>query len=149
MGTGAGAGRPIAVCLTVEGDEALLRIDASAHPGNRNAPGAVARASLLYVFRCLVPDDLPLNEGALRPFRIVIERGGMFDPVHPAAVAGGNVESSQRLVDALFRALGVLAGQGTMNNLTVGTPAGAFYETIGGGMGRGPRGPVPAPFSAT
>ena len=134
-------GTPIAVCLTVEGDEALLRIDASAHPGNRNAPGAVARASLLYVFRCLVPDDLPLNEGALRPFRIVIEPGGMFDPVHPAAVAGGNVESSQRLVDALFRALGVLAGsQGTMNNLTVGTPAGAFYETIGGGMGAGPSG---------
>lgn len=135
-------GAVIRVALEVEGDTAVLRIDAAAHPGNRNAPGAVARAALLYVFRCLVPDDLPLNEGALRPFTIVVTPGGLFAPRRPRAVAGGNVETSQRLVDALLRAVGALAAsQGTMNNLTVGTPAGAFYETIGGGMGAGPRGP--------
>ena len=109
---------------------------------SRDAMIAVARAALLYVFRCLVEDQLPLNEGALRPFDVRPSPGGLFDPVWPAAVAGGNVESSQRLVDALFVALGALAGsQGTMNNLSVGTPRGAFYETIGGGMGAGPDGP--------
>jgi len=135
-------GTRIGVQLTVSGDAARVRIDAPAHPGNRNAPAGVARAALLYVFRCLVPDELPLNEGALRAFRIETTPGGLFDPSPPAAVAGGNVESSQRLVDALLQALGVLAAsQGTMNNLTVGTPVGAFYETIGGGMGAGPEGP--------
>jgi 5-oxoprolinase (ATP-hydrolysing) len=102
----------------------------------------VARAVLLYVFRCLVGGELPLNEGALLPFDLELEEGGLFDPRWPAAVAGGNVESSQRLADALLRALGQLAGsQGTMNNLTVGTSRGSFYETIGGGMGAGPAGP--------
>ncbi|MEC8423197.1 MAG: hydantoinase B/oxoprolinase family protein, partial [Myxococcota bacterium] len=135
-------GTEIRVRLSVEGDRARLDIDAPTHPGNRNAPTAVARAALLYVFRCLVEDQLPLNEGALRPFDVRPSPGGLFDPVWPAAVAGGNVESSQRLVDALFVALGALAGsQGTMNNLSVGTPRGAFYETIGGGMGAGPDGP--------
>lgn len=135
-------GSTLDVRLLVEGERARLELDGAAHPGNRNAPTAVARAALLYVFRCLVADDLPLNEGALRPFDIVPTDGGLFDPVWPAAVAGGNVETSQRLVDALFRALGVLAAsQGTMNNLTVGTPTGAFYETIAGGMGAGPGGP--------
>lgn len=135
-------GTAIRVRLSVDGESARLDIDAPAHPGNRNAPTAVARAALLYVFRCLVEDELPLNEGALRPFDVRPSPGGLFDPVWPAAVSGGNVESSQRLVDALLGALGALAGsQGTMNNLSVGTPAGAFYETIGGGMGAGPDGP--------
>ncbi len=90
------------------------------------------------MLRLLVDDDLPLNEGALDPFEIAIEPGGLFDPQHPAAVAGGNVEASQRLVDAILRAIGVLAAsQGTMNNLTVGTSRGAWYETIGGGAGAG------------
>jgi len=130
------------VRLEVQGAGAVLHIAAPAHPGNRNAPGAVARAALLYVFRCLVRDALPLNEGALRPFSIELTPGGLFEPRSPRAVAGGNVETSQRLVDALLRAVGALAGsQGTMNNLTVGTPAGAFYETIAGGMGAGRTGP--------
>lgn len=117
----------------------LLRVNGPPHAGNLNAPRAVAQACLLYVLRCLVGLDLPLNEGALRPLRLELEPGGLFDPHHPAAVAGGNVETSQRLTDALLRALGAqAASQGTMNNLTVGTAAGAWYETIGGGGGAGP-----------
>ncbi len=133
-------GTRIGVCLEVQDGRAVLRIEAPAHPGNLNAPRAVARASVLYVFRSLVEVGLPiLNEGALRPIEIQLESGGLFDPQHPAAVAGGNVETSQRLVDALLRAVGAQAGsQGTMNNLTVGTPSGTFYETIAGGAGAGP-----------
>ncbi|MFT5681517.1 MAG: 5-oxoprolinase (ATP-hydrolyzing), partial [Myxococcota bacterium] len=132
-------GTPITVTLTVTGRRGHLTIDAPAHPGNLNAPRAVAIAALLYVFRCLVDSDLPLSEGALRPLTLTVTPGGLLDPSFPAAVAGGNVETSQRLVDALLRALGAQAGsQGTMNNLTVGTPTGAFYETIGGGSGAGP-----------
>lgn len=132
-------GTPIRVSLVVAGEQATLTISAPAHPGNRNAPTAVARAALLYVFRCLVDSPVPLNEGALEPLSLHVSPGGLLDPQHPAAVAGGNVETSQRLVDALLRAVGALAAsQGTMNNLTVGTPAGAFYETIGGGSGAGP-----------
>jgi 5-oxoprolinase (ATP-hydrolysing) len=135
-------GHRIAVELEVQGGRARLRVESAAHPGNLNAPRGVARAVLLYVFRCLVGGELPLNEGALLPFDLELEEGGLFDPRWPAAVAGGNVESSQRLADALLRALGQLAGsQGTMNNLTVGTSRGSFYETIGGGMGAGPAGP--------
>ncbi len=132
-------GTPITVTLTVAGRTGHLSIDAPAHAGNLNAPRAVAIAALLYVLRCIVRSDLPLSEGALRPLTLSVTPGGLLDPIHPAAVAGGNVETSQRLVDALLRALGAQAGsQGTMNNLTVGTPAGAFYETIGGGSGAGP-----------
>ncbi len=132
-------GLVIDVELAVAGGRATLRIDAPAHAGNRNAPTAVARAALLYVFRCLVDDDLPLNEGALAPFDLAVTPGGLFDPRWPRAVAGGNVETSQRLVDALLQAVGAAAaGQGTMNNVTVGCATGAWYETIGGGMGAGP-----------
>ena len=132
-------GTPLTVTLTVSGRHGHLTIDAPPHPGNLNAPRAVAVAALLYVFRCLVDTELPLSEGALRPLSLSVTPGGLLDPVHPAAVAGGNVETSQRLVDALLHALGAQAGsQGTMNNLTVGTPSGAFYETIGGGSGAGP-----------
>ncbi len=135
-------GHPIAVTLDLGPTGARLIIDAAAHPGNLNAPTGVARAALLYVLRCLISEDLPLNEGALRAIDLSIRPGGLFDPRHPAAVAGGNVETSQRLVDALLRALGLsAASQGTMNNLAVGTPAGAFYETIGGGSGATPQGP--------
>ena len=132
-------GTRLSVSLTVSGDGAVVRLEAPAHPGNRNAPTAVARAALLYVFRCLVDSPVPLNEGALAPFSLSVNQGGLLDPQPPSAVAGGNVETSQRLVDALLRAVGAQAGsQGTMNNLTVGTPSGAFYETIGGGSGAGP-----------
>ncbi len=133
-------GTPIDVILDISEDHATVRLSGPAHPRNLNAPVAVSRAALLYVFRTLVDDDLPLlNEGTLEPFTLEIEPGSLFDPQHPAAVAGGNVETSQRLVDALLRALGVqAASQGTMNNLTLGFPEGSAYETIAGGGGAGP-----------
>ncbi|MCK6503699.1 hydantoinase B/oxoprolinase family protein [Myxococcota bacterium] len=145
LDAGAGPLHPVEVGFRCDGDRAVLHLRGDRHPGNLNAPLAIARAALLYTFRCLVQRaggsgaDLPLNDGALRPFEIQVEPGGLFDPRHPSAVAGGNVETSQRLVDALLDGLGALAGsQGTMNNLAVGTSAGAFYETIGGGAGAGP-----------
>ena len=108
-------------------------------PNNFNAPSAVARSAVLYVFRCLVEDDIPLNEGCLKPIRIVIPEGSMLAPKYPAAVAAGNVETSQALVDALFGALGVAAeSQGTMNNILFGNERHQYYETVCGGAGAGP-----------
>jgi len=119
--------------------DAILRLRGDPHPGNRNTPIGVARACMLYVLRCGVDGPVPLNEGALRPVRVEIDPGGLFDPRWPSAVGGGNVETSQRLVDALLRALGMLAGsQGTMNNVLMGFPGGAIYQTVGGGAGAGP-----------
>ncbi|MDE1173430.1 MAG: hydantoinase B/oxoprolinase family protein [Parvibaculaceae bacterium] len=106
---------------------------------NLNAPSAVCRAAVLYVFRCLVGDEIPLNEGCLKPITIVIPEGSMLAPRYPAAVVGGNVETSQWVTDALFGALGVMASaQGTMNNLTFGNARYQYYETICGGAGAGP-----------
>lgn len=105
---------------------------------NLNAPSAVARAAVLYVFRCMVDDDIPLNEGCLKPLDIVIPEGSMLSPRYPAAVVGGNVETSQAVTDALFGAFGVMASaQGTMNNLTFGNDKYQYYETICGGAGAG------------
>ena len=106
---------------------------------NFNAPRGVARAAVLYVFRCLVDDDIPLNDGCLRPLEIVIPEGSMLSPAPGAAVVAGNVETSQVVVDALLGALGVVAAsQGTMNNLTFGDASAQYYETICGGAGAGP-----------
>lgn len=106
------------------------------HPGNFNAPSAVVRAAVLYVFRCLVDDDIPLNEGCLKPMRIIIPDNSMINPQYPAAVIAGNVETSQYLVDTLFGALQtVAASQGTMNNFIWGNDALQYYETICGGAG--------------
>ena len=106
---------------------------------NFNAPTAVCRAAVLYVFRTLVDDDIPLNEGCLKPLDITIPEGCMLHPRPPAAVVAGNVETSQVIVDALYGALGVLAAsQGTMNNLTFGNARHQYYETICGGSGAGP-----------
>ncbi len=106
---------------------------------NFNAPRAVCMAAVLYVFRTLIDRPIPLNEGCLEPLDITIPRGSMLDPVPPAAVAAGNVETSQCIVDALYGALGVLAAsQGTMNNLTFGDDRLQYYETIAGGAGAGP-----------
>lgn len=106
------------------------------HSGNLNAPAAVVRAAVIYALRVIVGQALPLNEGVLRAVRLSIPKGSILDPPAGAAVVGGNVETSQRLVDLVFRALGVRAGsQGTMNNLSVGGENWAFYETIGGGLG--------------
>jgi 5-oxoprolinase (ATP-hydrolysing) len=106
---------------------------------NFNAPRAVCMAAVLYVFRTLIDRPIPLNEGCLEPLEITIPRGSMLDPVPPAAVAAGNVETSQCIVDALYGALGMLAAsQGTMNNLTFGDDRLQYYETIAGGAGAGP-----------
>jgi len=108
-------------------------------PTNFNAPSAVCRAAVLYVFRTLVDDDIPMNAGCLKPLDIVIPEGSMLRPRHPAAVVAGNVETSQCITDALYGALGVMAAaQGTMNNFTFGTERYQYYETICGGSGAGP-----------
>jgi 5-oxoprolinase (ATP-hydrolysing) len=108
-------------------------------PGNANAPTAIARAAVLYVFRTQVDDAIPLNEGCMKPLTLVISAGSMLAPLPPAAVVAGNVETSQALVDCLMGALGVMAAsQGTMNNLTFGNDRYQYYETICGGAGAGP-----------
>jgi 5-oxoprolinase (ATP-hydrolysing) len=109
------------------------------NPRNFNAPLAVTRAAVLYVFRTLVDAPIPLNEGCLRPIRIIAPEGSMVNPARGAAVVAGNVETSQVIVDALYGALGLIAAsQGTMNNLTFGDARGQYYETIAGGAGAGP-----------
>src|SRR5207244_1093683 len=104
-----------------------------------NAPSAVCKAAVLYVFRTLVDDEIPMNAGCLKPIRIVIPEGSMLAPRYPAAVVAGNVETSQVITDTLYGALGVLAAsQGTMNNFTFGNARHQYYETISGGAGAGP-----------
>jgi 5-oxoprolinase (ATP-hydrolysing) len=108
-------------------------------PDNFNAPKSVCRAVVLYAFRCLVAEDIPLNDGCLRPITLIVPEGSLLDPRPPAAVVAGNVETSQVICDALFAALGQLAAcQGTMNNFTFGDAHGQYYETICGGSGAGP-----------
>jgi 5-oxoprolinase (ATP-hydrolysing) len=105
---------------------------------NFNAPVAVCKAAVLYVFRTLVDDDIPLNAGCLKPLNIIIPEGCMLNPCYPAAVVAGNVETSQAIVDALYGALGIMAAsQGTMNNFTFGNAQYQYYETICGGSGAG------------
>ncbi|MBE9045838.1 hydantoinase B/oxoprolinase family protein [Pleurocapsales cyanobacterium LEGE 10410] len=105
---------------------------------NFNAPAAVTQAAVLYVFRTLVDDTIPLNGGCLKPIEIIIPQGCMLNPTYPAAVVAGNVETSQTIVDALYGALGVMAAsQGTMNNFTFGNHRYQYYETICGGSGAG------------
>ncbi len=107
---------------------------------NFNAPLAVVKAALIYVFRTLVPDDdVPLNAGCLVPIELHVPRDCFLNPRHPCAVVAGNVETSQAIVDCLYAALGVLAAsQGTMNNLSFGDESAQYYETICGGSGAGP-----------
>ena len=108
-------------------------------PNNFNAPKAVTMAAVLYVFRTLVDDDIPLNAGCLKPLHIIVPEGCMLNPGHPAAVVAGNVETSTCVTNALYGALGVMAaGQCTMNNFTFGNAAHQYYETISGGSGAGP-----------
>jgi 5-oxoprolinase (ATP-hydrolysing) len=105
---------------------------------NFNAPAAVTMSAVIYVFRTLVNDDIPLNAGCLKPLEVIIPEGCMLKPRYPAAVVAGNVETSQCVTDALYGALGVMgASQGTMNNFTFGNERHQYYETICGGSGAG------------
>ncbi len=136
-------GQIIAVRIDVDATQRRARVDfagtSAQGPHNFNAPRAVCVAAVLYVFRTLIDRAIPLNEGCLEPLEILIPPGSMLDPRPPAAVAAGNVETSQCIVDALYGALGVLAAsQGTMNNLTFGDASLQYYETIAGGSGAGP-----------
>ena len=136
------SGAQIQVKVTIERKYNRAIIDFTGtsvqQPSNFNAPAAVTQAAVLYVFRTLVDDQIPLNAGCLKPIEIIIPEGCMLNPVYPAAVVAGNVETSQTVVDALYGALGVMAAsQGTMNNFTFGNHRYQYYETICGGSGAG------------
>ncbi|WP_442496854.1 hydantoinase B/oxoprolinase family protein [Methylobacter sp. sgz302048] len=135
-------GAEIVVAVTVNRETGTAIIDfngtSKQSATNFNAPSAVCKAAVLYVFRTLVQHDIPLNAGCLKPLELIIPEGSLLNPHYPAAVVAGNVETSQYIVDALYGALGVLAGsQGTMNNLTFGNAQYQYYETICGGAGAG------------
>ncbi|MDJ0633899.1 MAG: hydantoinase B/oxoprolinase family protein, partial [Xenococcaceae cyanobacterium MO_188.B29] len=105
---------------------------------NFNAPFAITQSVVLYVFRTLVKDNIPLNDGCLKPLQIIIPKGSMLNPQYPAAVVAGNVETSQNIANCLYGALGIMAAsQGTMNNFTFGNEKYQYYETICGGAGAG------------
>jgi 5-oxoprolinase (ATP-hydrolysing) len=136
-------GARIEVSIKILKDRREAKIDFSGTsaqlPNNFNAPSAVCMAAVLYVFRTLVDDDIPLNAGCLKPLSVSIPEGCMLRPRYPAAVVAGNVETSQCITDALYGALGVLAAsQGTMNNFTFGNDRYQYYETVAGGSGAGP-----------
>lgn len=136
-------GQTIQVAVSVDKSARTATIDFSGtsgqHIGNYNAPFAVCRAVVLYVFRTLVGSSIPLNEGCLKPLNIIAPDGTMLNPRYPAAVIAGNTEVSQAACNALFGALGVIAGsQATMNNFVWGNAAFQNYETIAGGTGAGP-----------
>ena len=137
------SGAKIAVTIAIDRARREATIDftgtSAQQPTNFNAPSAVCKAAVLYVFRTLVDDEIPMNAGCLKPLHIVIPEGSMLAPRHPAAVVAGNVETSQAVTDTLYGALGVLAAsQGTMNNFTFGNETYQYYETISGGAGAGP-----------
>jgi 5-oxoprolinase (ATP-hydrolysing) len=136
------SGAVIRVAARVDREQRRARIDFTGtspqQPDNLNAPAAVCQAAVLYVFRTLVREDIPLNAGCLRPLDIVIPEGSLLNPRPPAAVVAGNVETSQQICDALYGALGVLAAsQGTMNNFAFGNARHQYYETLCGGAGAG------------
>ncbi|MGB0563809.1 MAG: hydantoinase B/oxoprolinase family protein, partial [Spirulinaceae cyanobacterium] len=137
------SGGQIQVKITIDRQKQIATIDFTGtspqQANNFNAPAAIAQAVVLYVFRTLVEDDIPLNYGCLKPLRIILPPGSLLNPEPPAAVVAGNVETSQAIADCLYGALGVLAAsQGTMNNFTFGNAAHQYYETICGGSGAGP-----------
>ncbi|QPH55093.1 hydantoinase B/oxoprolinase family protein [Pontivivens ytuae] len=134
--------REIRVKISVDREARSARIDFTGTTGqlatNYNAPEPVTRAAVLYVFRLLVDDDIPMNEGVMKPLEVVLPQGTMLSPEYPAAVIAGNVETSQAVTSALLLALGVqAAAQSTMNNTTFGNATYQYYETICGGSGAG------------
>ncbi|MFD6228004.1 hydantoinase B/oxoprolinase family protein [Streptomyces sp. NPDC060232] len=137
------SGAVISVRVTVDRQERSATIDFTGTSAqlstNFNAPTSVVNAAVLYVFRTLLAEDIPLNDGCLRPLRIIVPPGSMLAPVHPAAVVAGNVETSQAITGALYAALGSQAeGSGTMNNVTFGNDRHQYYETVASGSGAGP-----------
>jgi len=139
-------GSPVAVAVTIDGDRAAFDFTGTGPvvPGNLNANRAIVTAAVMYCLRCLIEEDIPLNQGVLAPVRIVLPECLLNPPRGPtpeacAAVVGGNVETSQRVVDVILGALGLAAAsQGTMNNLMFGSPTFGYYETICGGAGATP-----------
>jgi 5-oxoprolinase (ATP-hydrolysing) len=136
-------GTVIRVKITVDKEKREATVDFTGtspqQATNFNAPEPVTRAAVLYVFRVMVDDDIPMNAGCLRPINIVIPERSMLSPEYPAAVVAGNVEVSQAVTDTLFGALGALAAaQGTMNNLNFGNARYQYYETICSGSPAGP-----------
>ncbi|SHG77856.1 hydantoinase B/oxoprolinase family protein [Massilia sp. CF038] len=135
-------GARIQVAIRVNQAQRSAQIDFSGTsaqlPNNFNAPSAVCMAAVLYVFRTLVDDEIPLNAGCLKPLEVIIPTGSMLNPHYPASVVSGNVETSTCITNALYGALGVMAAsQGTMNNFTFGNATYQYYETISGGSGAG------------
>ena len=135
-------GAVIQVAIRVDAGSRSAEIDftgtSAQQSNNFNAPTAVCMAAVLYVFRTLVADDIPLNAGCLKPLKVIIPAGSMLNPDPPASVVAGNVETSTCITNALYGALGVMAAsQCTMNNFTFGNERYQYYETISGGSGAG------------
>ncbi|MFY8154768.1 MAG: hydantoinase B/oxoprolinase family protein, partial [Hyphomicrobiales bacterium] len=136
-------GCAIKVRISIDRDKREATVDFTGtspqRPDNFNAPAPVTRAAVLYVFRVMVDDAIPMNAGCLRPIKIVIPEGSMLSPRYPAAVVAGNVEVSQAVTNTLFGALEAMSSsQGTMNNLTFGNDEYQYYETICSGSPAGP-----------
>jgi len=131
---------PITVRATVAGEELTLDFTGSAgqHDGNLNCPLAVTRSASYFALRVLTDPDIPANAGSYRPLRVIAPEGSLLNARSPAAVVGGNVETSSRVADVVLSAFGRALGQGTMNNLTLGDDRVVYYETIGGGQGACP-----------
>ncbi|XP_063777232.1 5-oxoprolinase isoform X1 [Pseudophryne corroboree] len=136
-------GSPIKLKVRINKEEgsAVFDFTGSGHEvfGNSNAPRAITLSALIYCLRCMVGQDIPLNQGCLVPIQVIIPKGSILDPSPDAAVVGGNVLTSQRIVDVIFKAFEVCAAsQGCMNNITFGNQNTSYYETVAGGAGAGP-----------
>jgi 5-oxoprolinase (ATP-hydrolysing) len=136
-------GTAVEVRISIDRDKRTAKVDftgtSAQQPNNFNAPEPVTRAAVLYTFRVMVDEPIPMNAGCLKPIEIVIPQGSMLRPTYPAAVVAGNVETSQIVTNALFAALGALgSAQGTMNNLTFGNDRLQYYETLCSGAPAGP-----------
>jgi N-methylhydantoinase B len=142
----AGGDLTISLTATVDGDELTLDFDGSApqHDGNLNCPLAVTRSACYFAIRVLTDPDIPPSAGAYRPVHVRAPKGSLLNASPPAAVVGGNVETSSRVADVVMQAFGRALGQGTMNNVTLGNEDVVYYETIAGGQGGCPDAPGPS-----
>lgn len=136
-------GSPIALTVSINENDgtAVFDFTGTGHEvyGNCNAPRAITLSAIIYCLRAMVGYDIPLNQGCLNPIKVVIPKNSILDPSDGAAVVGGNVLTSQRVVDAILKAFGVCsASSGCMNNITIGDEKWGYYETVGGGSGAGP-----------